>query len=151
MIKIEFTEEKWEAIREHLQLVEDVDYSRVPTFTESAEKVEAGEMNPLKALVDIRLAQDELDQAESRIKSMAVDEAYRHPEKIFKAYGAVIEKRNGPATWDYSGVAAHQACKEKLKWIEKMAQAGGAADMENGEVIDKAVRIEGKVTIAIKF
>jgi len=151
MITVTFTEEKWEAIRNTLELVEDQDYSKTLSFAELAEKAQAGEINVLKNFIELKRLKDSLEGALSIIQPLAIDEAGKYPEKSFKAFGAIIEKRSGPSTWDYSQVAAYQAAKERLKWVEKMAQTGGAADSESGEIIEKAIRIEGKTTIAIKL
>lgn len=40
--------------------------------------------------------------------------------------------------------------KNRLKYVEKIAQAGGGFD-DAGNEIGKAIRIEGKQTIAIKL
>jgi hypothetical protein len=46
---------------------------------------------------------------------------------------------------------AYSQAKERLKYIEKIAQAGGGYDNVTSEEIGKAVKIEGKQSIAIKI
>lgn len=120
-------------------------------YAEISDQVVNGEINALKAFVELKMAAAELDSALKIIQPLAIDEASNYPEKSFKAFGAVIEKRNAASSWDYSGVTAYQQAKERLKYIEKVAQAGGGFDATTTEEIGKAVKIEGKATIAISL
>ncbi len=150
MINISFTEEKWEAIRNTLELSPS-DYQNLLDYETLAGRVKEGDMNALKIYVRLKRDADELSKAMAIVQPLAIDEAEKYKEKSFKAYGAVIEKKNAAGSWDYSMVSAWNAAKERLKWVEKMAQAGGSADADSGEIIEKAVKIEGKSTIAIKL
>lgn len=151
MIKVAFTPEKWEAVRNHLELTEGIDYERVLSFSEIAENVENGEVNALKEFISLKRQGNDLAEALKIIQPLAIDEAEKYPQKSFKAFGAIVEKKNAAGTWDYSVVSAWNAAKERLEWVQKMAQAGGSADAESGEIIEKAIKIEGKSTIAIKL
>lgn len=119
-------------------------------ITEIAEKVTSGDVNPLAAYIELKKIEDELKQAMSIVQPLAIDEADKFSEKSFKFQGAIIEKRSSPATYDFSGVLAYQQAKERIKYIETIAKAGGGAD-EHGEWIDKAHIIKGKATIAVKL
>lgn len=151
MISVTFTPEKWEAIRNTLELTEGSDYTPALSFAEIAQKVEDGEVNALKEYIELKRLSNSLSDALTVIQPLAIDEADKYKEKSFKAFGAIVEKKNAAGSWDYTGVAAWNAAKERLKWVEKMAQTGGAADSDSGEIIEKAVKIEGKSTIAIKL
>lgn len=151
MITVKFTPEKWEAIRNHCELTDGIDYEISYPPAQLASLSLDGEINPLEAYIEIKRLSNEISQAEAVVKDLAINEADKYPSKSFSAFGAQIEKRNGPSTWDYSSCAAHIQAKERLKYIEKIAQAGGGADANTGEEIGKAIKIEGKSTIAVKI
>lgn len=113
--------------------------------------VKEGRCDPLSAYVDLKLIERHVKSSIDALQPYAVNEADKYPGKSFEAFGATIEKRSAPATWDYSTCLAHVQAKNRLKYIEKIAQAGGGADVESGEIIDRAFKVEGKETIAIKF
>jgi hypothetical protein len=120
-------------------------------YNELATKVVNGDVNPLKAYIELKNAQAELEAALKTVQPLAIDEADKYKEKSFKAFGAIIEKRNAPSTWDFSQVAAYQQAKQRLKYIEDVSKAGGGYDAETTEEITKAIRIEGKSSIAVKL
>lgn len=120
-------------------------------YTEISDQVVNGEVNALKAYIELKQASAQLEAALKIVYPLAIDEAGKYSEKTFKAFGATIEKRNGPSQWDYSGVLAYQQAQERLKYIQKIAQAGGGFDAQTTEQIEKAVKIEGKTTIAISL
>jgi len=118
---------------------------------ELVQNIKEGLTEALPAYIDLKKSLDELQEALSEIQPLAISEAQNYPEKSFKLNGAIVEKRSTPAQWDYSQCEAYIHAKNRLSYIQKIAQAGGGADTETGEVIDKAVKIEGKESIAIKF
>ena len=118
---------------------------------ELAKQVQDGEVNPLSAYIQLKKMEAEMKTAMSTIQPLAIDEADKWKEKTFKMEGALVEKRSSPCTWDYSEVAAYNQAKERLKYIEKVAQIGGGVDPQTGEEINKAFKIEGKSIIAVKL
>jgi len=119
--------------------------------TEKAIQAVLGNLNPLEVYIDLKAELIELEAAIKQVQDLAISEADKYAEKSFKYNGAIIEKRSSPAIWDYSECMAYHQAKERLKYIEKIAQAGGGADTDSGEVINRAIRIEGRAGIAVKF
>jgi hypothetical protein len=113
------------------------------------QEVADGNSNPLEAYIQFKKLEKELENAIKAVQADAINEAAKYPEKSFKAFGAVIEKRNAPSKWTYDHISAWISAKENLKRIETLAQAGGAVDEESGEVIDRAIKVHGKETIAL--
>ena len=120
-------------------------------YTELSNQVASGELNALKTFIMLKKEFDNLSDALKIVQPLAVDEALKYPEKSFKIDGAIVEKRNAASTWDYSQVEAYAQAKDRLKYIEKIAQAGGGYDNVTSEEIGKAIKIDGKQTIAIKI
>jgi len=110
-----------------------------------------GELNPLSLYIELKQLEGQLKLAMDEVQPLAIDEALKYPEKSFKFQNCIIEKRNTPSTWDYSNVQAYQQVKERLKYIEKVSQAGGGFDAETTEEIGKAIKIEGRQTISVKL
>lgn len=120
-------------------------------YSELAQRVVDGDVNPLEAYVTLKRAADEIKTAMEIVQPLAVSEADKWKEKSFKAYGVIIEKKSNPATWDYSGCEAYEQAQKRLKYIQQIAQIGGGADVDTGEVIGKAIRIEGASNISVKL
>lgn len=120
-------------------------------YKEIANAVTSGEISPLKAYIELKEAEVDLKYALAIIQPLAIKEANNYPEKSFKYMGAIIEKRSSPSIWDYSQVAAYNQAKSRLEYIQMIAQAGGGADADSGEIIDKAIKINGKEIIAINL
>ena len=120
-------------------------------YVQLANQAKDGETNPLSVYIQLKRAEKELKAAIELVQPLAIDEADKYSEKTFKFQGAVIEKKSAPSTWDFSEVAAYTQAKERLKYIETISKAGGGADANTGEVIDKAIKIDGKSTITVKL
>lgn len=117
---------------------------------ELKDSVEQGNVNPLEAYVELKSIENTLKEVIATVQPLAITEADKYAEKSFKAFGAIIEKRSAPATYDMSHINAYLSAKEKVKYIETIAKAGGGIDPETGQEIEKAIKIEGKSTIAVK-
>lgn len=115
------------------------------------DNVKSGNANALSVYVEVKRMEENAKYILAEIQELAIAEAEKYPEKTIHAFGATIEKRNGPSTWDYSNCQAYIQCKERLKYIERISKAGGGADSDSGEIIDKAIKLHGKPTIAISF
>lgn len=116
-----------------------------------AEQAQNGEVSALKAYIELKKALSEIEDAIKIVNPLAIDEAAKYNEKSFKLHGAIVEKRNSPSTWDYSECGALIQAKERVKYIEKIAQMGGGYDNVTTEEIGKAFKIEGKSIIAVKL
>lgn len=120
-------------------------------YKEIAQQVVDGHINALKAYVELKKVEKKLEHALAVVQPLAISEADKYTEKTVFAFGAIIEKRSTPSRWNYEDVKAWNQAKERLSYIEKIAQAGGGADTESGEIIDKAHKVSGKSMIAISF
>ena len=108
-----------------------------------------GDLNPLYVFIEFKKYESELKEAMEKIKSLAIYEADKYPEKSFKAFGASIEKKSGAARWDYSHIQQWIEAKARLNQIETIAKVGGMD--ESGNEIERAFKNEGSQTIAISF
>lgn len=115
-----------------------------------AEQAMNGEANPLEAYITLKALVKDLEADLEAIKDLAFDEAAKYPEKSFKAFGAIIEKKSAPSTWDYSQVAELENAKKRVAYVQQIAQSGGGFDTDGVE-IGKAIKIEGKSIISIKL
>lgn len=116
---------------------------------ELALAAQRGDSDPIQAYIALKEIEAELKKAIEITQPLAISEADKYPGKQIDFSNAVIEKKSAPARWEYKHIAAWHDAQKRLDWVQKIAQAGGGADPESGEIIDKAVRIEGKSTIAV--
>lgn len=119
-------------------------------YKELTQQAVNGELNPLTLYIEFKKQVDELTECIKTLQPLATDEALKYPEKTFKFNGVTVEKRNAACTWDYSNVEIYFDLKNRLKYVEKIAQAGGGFD-DSGNEIGKAIKVEGKQIIAIKL
>lgn len=108
-----------------------------------------GDCDALQAYKTLKFIEDELKRAIAIVQPLAINEADKYPGKQIDFPDAIIEKRSAPARWEYKHIPAWQEAQKRLEWVQKIAQAGGGADPDSGEIIDRAVKIEGKATIAV--
>ena len=116
---------------------------------EIAGLVGAGEINALEAYVILKELAGKTELALKQIQGDALTEASKYPEKSFKAYGANIEVRNGASTFKFSDAITN--FEAKLKQLKEQSKLGEFADPDSGEIISKAIKLEGKTTLAISF
>jgi hypothetical protein len=113
-----------------------------------AEDVQNGNCDPIQAYVTLKEIESELKLALAMVQPLAISEADKYPGKQIDLANAVIEKRSAAGQWKYDHIQAWKNAKQNLDYVQKIAQAGGGISPE-GEVIDKAVKIEGAATIAV--
>jgi len=113
-------------------------------------KVKEGEINPLKAYIELKAELKLIEETLEAIKDEAIDEAEKYGKGAHKVYGAEVEVRSAAGKWNYEDIKAYEDAKKKVSYIEKIAQAGGGVDTETGEEITAATKINGKTTIFIK-
>lgn len=118
-------------------------------YLELANSVESGDCNALDSYIALKKAQDEITEAIKKVQPYALTEAEKYGQKSFEAFGAKIELRNGPSTYSFCGTITD--IEKKLKYYKDMSKVGQFADPETGELIEAAIKIEGKPTIAISF
>lgn len=116
---------------------------------EIAGLVEAGEINALEAYIILKELSGKTDLALKQIIDHALNEAEKYESKSFKAFGAKVEVRNGASQFKFcSAINEYEA---KLKLLKEQSKLGEFVNPETAEVIEKAVKIEGKTTLAISF
>lgn len=124
-------------------------------ITEAINKITSeakeGVKNPLEAYIILKGLEIEVKQAISELQNLAINEASKYPEKRFNAFGAMIERKSSPAQFDFKHIKTITDLEERVKGLKEKAKIGTFVDEETGEMIDKAYKIEGKETIAIKF
>lgn len=116
---------------------------------EIAGLVTAGEINPLEAYVILKKMQGQTELAIKQIQDLAIQEGLKYGEKSFKAFDAKIEMRSSPATFKFSETITQQ--EERIKLLKEQSKLGEFADPNTGEIIGKAVKIEGKQSISVSF
>lgn len=116
---------------------------------EIAGLVSEGSVNALEAYVILKELESKTKLALEQIKDNALTEAGKYPEKSFKAFGANIEVRNGATTFKFC--SAIQDYEDKLKQLKEQSKLGEFADTDSGQIIERAVKIEGKTTLAVSF
>lgn len=116
---------------------------------EIAGLVGAGELNPLEAYVILKELQGKTELAIKQIQDQAINEGLKYGEKSFNAFGAKIEMRSSPATYKFC--AAIQNLEAKVKLLKDQSKLGEFADTDTSEIIEKAVKIEGKQTLSVSF
>lgn len=116
---------------------------------ELAGLVEVGEVNALEAYIILKELAGKTDLALKQIIDHALTEAEKYESKSFKAFGAKVEVRNGASQFKFC--AAINDYEAKLKQLKEQSKLGEFADPDSGEIISKAVKIEGKTTLAISF
>ena len=116
---------------------------------ELAGLVEVGEVNALEAYIILKELSGKTDLALKQIIDHALNEAEKYESKSFKAFGAKVEVRNGASQFKFSETINNY--EAKLKQLKEQSKLGEFADPDSGEIISKAVKIEGKTTLAISF
>lgn len=116
---------------------------------ELAGLVSEGSVNALEAYIILKELASKTELALKQIQNNALTEAEKYESKSFKAFGASIEVRNGASQFKFS--EAINNYEAKLKQLKEQSKLGEFADPDSGELISKAVKIEGKTTLAISF
>lgn len=117
---------------------------------EIIDSVKEGHGDPLEAYILLKALEEQVEEGLKELKDLAIGEAEKYG-KSFDRFGAHIEVRSAGSRWKYDHIGAWKSAKDKLTYVEKIAQAGGGADPDSGELIEKAIKVEGAQTIAIKL
>jgi len=117
-------------------------------------KVINGEISALHAYTELYQAKKEIDEQLEAIKDLAVDERNLYGKESPIINGFQIEKSPGRKVWDYTGVSSWTSLKDKMKQIEKHAQAVAVQgveiiDNETGEIIEPAKISYAKDTLRL--
>lgn len=109
----------------------------------------SGDINALEAYVILKELESKTKLALGQIKDNALTEAGKYPERSFMAFGANIEVRNGASAYKFC--SAIDELENKVKQLKEQSKLGEFADTDSGQIIEKAVKIEGKTTLAVSF
>jgi len=126
----------------------------IDQITSLVTEVEEGNVDALKAYIDLMRLNKVLEASLAQIKESAIKEAKNH-SKSFEFYGAKVEVKEGSARYDYKGVSQWVALSEKMKGVESAAKQRALnpniimADADTGEEILPAMVSYNKETIAI--
>jgi hypothetical protein len=126
----------------------------IDQITSLVTEVEEGNVDALKAYIDLMRLNKVLEASLAQIKESAIKEAKNH-SKSFEFYGAKVEVKEGSARYDYKGVSQWVALSEKMKGVESAAKQRALnpniimADADTGEEIFPAMVSYNKETIAI--
>lgn len=117
---------------------------------EIIQSVKDGNGNPLEAYVLLKAFQEQVEEGLKELKDLAMNEAEKYG-KSFDKFGAHIELRNAPSRWNFKGISAIESAEKKLAYLQNLAKIGGGVDVETGEEVPAASKVEGAQTIAIKL
>jgi hypothetical protein len=117
--------------------------------------VNEGYVNALQAYVLLKELSGKVEEIIDTIQPLAVQESEKYEGKQFKAFGVLIEKRDGTRRWSYPDFTPYNAAKERAKALEALMQnvantGAQLVDAETGEVVPAAKCTYSKPTIAIK-
>ena len=117
-----------------------------------------GDIDPLKAFIQLKAQEQSVKGALAIVKSHAVEKASTYGEKTFKAFGAEVQCKSAAGRWDFKHIEPIIKLKEQVKDYEGMAkdaykliEKGRQVIDENGEVVEPAKYTPGEDIISIKL
>lgn len=118
-------------------------------------QVRDGELSPLDAYIELKTIIEMAENGLNEIKEGALIEAEKFKGQQYK--GFTIDVRSAGGRYTYDHLAEWKQLKDKIKEIEKMAQAafknrnqGFFLNEHTGEVYEPAAYKEGTTTIYFK-
>lgn len=117
-----------------------------------------GDIDPLKAYIQLKAKEQAVKGALSIIQDHAIENANTYGEKTFKAFGAEITCKSAAGRWDYKHIPQIAKLNDQVKDLQKLAQdayklyeRGQAVVDLHGEVVEPAKFTPGKDIISIKL
>ena len=123
-------------------------------FKEIANKVIEGEIDALKAYIELKRIDKELKSALAKIQDLALSEAEKYESKTFDAFNAEINVRNAAGRWDFKHLdwwIVFQAEQGSAKQAYELSLKSKTMIDPDGEIVQPAKYMPGKTTIAIKL
>lgn len=124
---------------------------------ELGEKALQGEVNPLELKLYLKLLAEVISKVEEQIEDIALTEASKY-EKGGSMYGYEISVVENSGRYTYDHIPEIVQAKQKVKELEKKAQAALSAirtgiemtDTETGDVLTPAVYVLNKTYIKLQ-
>ena len=123
-----------------------------------ADDANNGLSNPLGAYVELKRLEKAVKMCLESVKPYAVAEANKYHENSFTEFGATIEKRNAPGTWNFKHIDEWANATKKVKAIEEMAKdaykqslKGKTITDNDGVIVKEAIYTTGESIIAVKL
>ena len=127
---------------------------KLETFSEMSSAVIEGEVNPLEIYIELKHIEKALKKAMGTVQGYAIDEAEKHGEKTFNAFGAEVGIKNSAGHWNFKKLDWWEEFQEKqdsAKQSYQMAKKRNQMVDEEGVLVEPAEYTEGKLTIAISL
>lgn len=123
-----------------------------------AVNVAQGEVDSLKAYIELKQIETALNNVKKIIQDNAIIEAQKHGSKSFEFYGAKITLKSNPGRWSFNGYQEHDMASAKLKAVEermkdsyRMMLKGDTYLGDGGEVVPPAQYVEGAESISVSL
>jgi hypothetical protein len=124
-------------------------------ITQMTEAVIEGNAPALKTYIQLKRIEKALEIAIKKVKDFAQDEAEAYGQKSFQTFGAQVELKSAPSSWDYSGSTHVVEAQNRVKLMQQLAQAAAASNEPifdgDGLQVEPAKKVEGKATISIQL
>jgi serine/threonine-protein kinase RIO1 len=113
------------------------------TLSSFSQAIEDGNVNPLRAFIELKNLSDMIFSMQDSIKEAAINEYMKYGKEDLVIDGYKIEKMNGRKIWKYDHSSAWQAANERRKTLEMLMQkahnGSSIVDGDTGEIIEPAV------------
>jgi len=123
-----------------------------------ADDAQQGLSDPLRSYIELKRIEKVLENCMKVVQPLAVQDAYKYPEKIIEMEGVNVQKGKAAGKWDYSTNPLYAQKKQELKELEEMGKEAYKAAQKDRTVVDgdgvvvpPALYTEGAENITIKF
>lgn len=130
----------------------------IEQLQEISKGVSEGNLDPLKTYIDLKKFEGWFKEVMKLVQDKAIDEARKYDQKTFKAFGAEVQLKSNPGTWDYKHSELWNFKKNDLKAFEEQMQSafhaqkkGNTIVAESGEIVEPAFYKPGADNISIKL
>ena len=120
-------------------------------------EAQSGNINALEAFIYLDRVNKVLTGVIKEMRPEAVAEAYKHPEKTFEQYNAIITQSATGGSWDFKGCNNWAEKKRELTAIEnelktawELNESGKSVVNDDGEITELPVRKFGTDNISLK-
>ena len=115
------------------------------------QEVKDGNVDALKAFVELKRKEKEVKAALSEIKDLALEEAAKYGAKTFDAFGVVVEMRSGGGRWDYKHLDWWPEFQTKQEEAKQAFKASSTMIQDGGVVVQPAKYLPNAETFAVKL
>ncbi len=124
------------------------------SIQEILDNVRNGDMDPLKAFIQLKAKEKAAKAALDEIQVEAVEKAATYGEKTFKAFGVEVGCKSSAGRWDFKELGWWQDFEDKkddAKKAFKLIDRGKTVLDDDGVVVEPAKYTPGKDIISIKL